>query len=279
MSITFTATPYSITIDNFQPGYTVDVVLPLHSRKLLNGKMKTWDDGSAYDRRILRAKTLISAAQHADIMDFFFDTNKGRCQNVTMALGASSTGFFPAGPDKGDLGNFVVFPLSIKTGQILQQPWLHFSDEMEFLIVSVPSYSLPATTNFSQGDFTLGSVSGLMQPQTGFNPETTPALAKQYTGGMQGGYVDKGYGADTYLSKFSIQANHPKMAQLINYMTSTARGASFSITNQANLYPLGGHFPDSWASYNVKLANETIVVSHTENTFETSFDVIYESAV
>jgi hypothetical protein len=253
--------------------------MPLHFTKTSNGKTRAWDDGSTYDRRVARLSTLLTKTTQQDVIELFKSIEKLRGREVTMALGSSDTSFYPFGPDKGDVGNFVMFAQNIKASGIMQQPWEHMLTEWEFLGKTFPSYSLPSTTGFSQGDFYVGTVTGLLHPQEGYEVSNELAYTFTATGASAVTYTDIGYTSDSHTATLTVQCNHQKAAQLVNYLCTTVRGGTFLLKNSGNMLPFGGYFRDSLAELSVRLSSGTISMSCSGDQWRISLQIAYETWV
>ncbi|GAI98184.1 unnamed protein product, partial [marine sediment metagenome] len=145
--------------------YKSNIIFPFDIQKLENGKYASYDHGvgaATYDHRICECTFQLTEAEAIIFNDFFRDDytaapeTKGRAFDVTMRMNASS-GFFPFGPDKGDVGDFVV-ALEIKShARIGESPYLYFSITVNITNVgSWPVYSLPAEV--AEGEMTIGTI-------------------------------------------------------------------------------------------------------------------------
>jgi hypothetical protein len=275
MSITFTNGENSVTVDNPLYGYTVDVVMSTH-KVLSGGQYRFWDDSVSglYDRRVLKNVVFqLSESQQVVFQDFFNDPEKGRCETVVMDLGETPSGFFPRGPDMGDVGEFVVRLLTQSEGGLLQDPWKYFSSGLDFALAGgpTPAYELPVEVR--QGTLAIGAVDELMYPLRGFSPGFRRAYSNSTTQDGTPYSVDGANSADGYDTNFLLSANQSKMAALVNFLSgATGRTADIDIITTGKHYPYGisngadGTFPS-------KLLSNILSVTHNSvNDFSLPLD-------
>ena len=140
MSITFTYGAYNTTIPMPVTSTShVDVVMSMKGVDLGTGQFSWSDNTNTYDYRVYSGQFLLNETDMRLMYEFFNDPKKGRGNTVTLSLGATASGFFPAGPDKGDIGDFTIQMVSIKESGILHTPWLRFTLNVVFVIVTSPA--------------------------------------------------------------------------------------------------------------------------------------------
>jgi hypothetical protein len=182
---------------------------------------------------------------------------------VTLSLGANASGFFPGGPDKGDKGDFTIQIISIKDSGILHTPWLRFTLNVAFVIVTSPAYSLPVRTGFEEGDFSIGTIGDLQAPL--FDPSPIRGYSAILTETGAPKVIDRGTYADSHNTGFIISANQPNAAALVNHIVGTIRGSSFEIGNPDNAFPFGVFANDGDAyTLNAKLTENKISIEHID---------------
>jgi hypothetical protein len=237
--LTFTAGSQSITIDRPGYGYTVDIHMPIAIPAVYPlGYGTPFDAGSTYDYRILTIpEYLLSTTKKAYLNTFFRSAALGRCETVTLSLGVSASGFYPAGPDKGDVGDFTLRLLSQQQGGWLLSPWAYWSDALQFLIVSAPAYVLPSQVD--QGPLQIGIVDGLRFPQAGFNPKSEYNYLSGLSAGGTPFALDGLEVSDFYESQWEQPLNHSNAAALVDYLVSTGRGNDIDIVGFNNDYIFG----------------------------------------
>jgi hypothetical protein len=228
------------TVSNPIYGYTVEHRM---SAKIVEGMRNFyWQDNGingAYDYRVLtKIRYWLTASEMSALSQLFISNTKGRGETLELRLGSSRTGFYPFGPDKGDVGTFEVRIVSRNQGGMMLSPYQIFDDTLDVVAVSCPSYS--PQNGSTQGAFAIGSVSGLMYPQSGFSPEYNPAHKTTLTNSGSASAVDLGGSADTYQVSMTQEANTGKASSLVQFLIgATGRGSDISITPPAGSYMYG----------------------------------------
>lgn len=231
----------AITIDRPTWGYECEVHMPITVvERHPTGYADAFDadDTGAKDYRVLTdMKLQLPASQKLDLNNFLRDASLGRAENFTLRLGSTPTGFFPFGPDLGDVGDFSVRLLSQKQGGMLMAPYKYWQDNISLVLVSAPSYA-PAS-GASQGELQIGTVSGLLYPQTLFNPSS---IYNYQTGLSRSGVpysIDGLELSDSWESSWDQQCNTGNAAALVDYLVSTGRGNDITITTAEDFYAYG----------------------------------------
>lgn len=252
----------SVEITTPEYGYSSIVHMPINWVETANG-WDGWDNGkgqTTYDYRTCKIpRFLFSKAMQADIVDFLLDSTKGRNTDITIELGESETGFFPFGPDKGDLGDFECRIINRMPTGILDNPWLYFGNEVEMVMVSAPQYAIPVPVD--QGDLQIGTVDGLMYPQDGIKPISKYGLRQDLT--LSGAVNALDIAHNQYETEFELWANHSKAAALIDHLTGTVRNNDVSIVAPDNHFLYGAENGAS-GNYTSKLIQSSIEIRHIE---------------
>lgn len=264
MSITFTNGANSITMPMPVTGTShVDVIMSMRGVDKGTGKFSWSDNTSTFDYRVYSGQFLLNETDARSMYEFFNDPKKGRGNNVTLSLGASASGFFPGGPDKGDIGNFTIRIMSIKESGVLHIPYLYFTLDVTFVIITPPAYSLPSRTGFEEGDFYVGDIGDLQTPMFGPSPVRGYTIGLSESGSPS--VIDRGTYADSYNTTFQINANQPNAAALVNHIAASIRGNSFEIGNADNAYPFGIFANEGDAhTLNAKLTENKISIDHID---------------
>jgi len=208
-----------------------------------------WDDGSTYDYRVCRltiqGDTIAARAYPVDVIYALFDELKYafRGETITIDLGTHPTGFYPSGPDKGDVGTFTARILSAKPSGWRRAPWSYADIELEMVILSTPSYSLPSAV--SEGSLQIGSISGLRWPDPGFAPTTEYGYSHVLTRSGAPQIMDMGKRRDRWETSFSLPVNQPNAGQLAAYLVAQ-RGADTTIIADENSHPFGTETDVQW---------------------------------
>lgn len=247
-TIDFIAGANTISIRTPDFGYSVAIHMPIYTAEVHPQGYSFFDVDSsgASDYRILTANFLLTKAEKLALNDFFRDAEKGRCENITMRLGVNPSGFFPFGPDLGDIGDFTVRLLEQKQGGATYSPLIYFRDELKFILVSAPAY-MPGTA-LSEGPFQIGAVTGLMPPQTDISPESNYNYLNTLTRTGVPYSIDGLMQDDEYTTSWEQYANDINMGSLIEELRITSRISELNIVSGNNYY-LFGNDKGSQATY------------------------------
>jgi hypothetical protein len=221
-----------------------------------------FDRGISHDYRMLRnVEWLINASDMGYLSQFFRNSSYARSSTFELILGSTPTGFFPAGPDLGDVGTFTFRMIETPNQSgVLYRPWKRFTQNMSFVLVSAPSYTPPP--QLSEGDFQIGTVSGLLWPQDGIdydmqylNTTVTSSSGVPYS-------LDQSSRDDIFVARFLQQGNLSKMAALVNYLKSASgRTLDISVVAPSGMY-FAGIDRGSSDTYTTKLVSTTLSIEH-----------------
>jgi hypothetical protein len=230
----------TITLNNPVGAYSVALHMPItipEKHPAGYGPAFDADNSGALDYRIIDTATWkLPAAQKAALNGFFRDAALGRAETVKLRLGSTSTGFFPGGPDLGDVGDFTVRVVSQDQGGMLLEPWKYWQDTLALVIVTAPSYTPEAGA--AQGSLTIGTVDGLMYPQAGFNAMSRYNLRTDLSRSGVPYSVDGRVAADAWESEWLQRCNNGLAAELVEYL-ATARGGDIDIVSAPNYWVYG----------------------------------------
>jgi hypothetical protein len=179
---------------------------------------------------------MITAATRASVLALR-NTIRDTATTMTLSLGVTPSGFFPFGPDLGDVGDFTVKILDIGDTGIKYSPWLTSAMTMRMLLVSAPEYDM--VDDVDDGDFFIGSLTGMAQPQESFLIRREAKYVSDTTRGGDPVVIDSGATSDHLYSSFTMRCRKPKAQALMDYLCNSVRGDSIEIDNTANLYPFG----------------------------------------
>lgn len=246
-TITFTAGGQYITVQKPWYGYEVSVHMPIITAEKYPFGYEFRDlfsDGSKDYRVLHTAKFMLPAAQKSDLNDFFRSAQLGRCETVTLSLGATPSGFFPFGPDQGDVGDFTLHLIDRVQGGQLWEPWKYWQDDLSFVMVSAPGYSPAAGA--SQGTVSIGTVSGLLYPQDGFRPVSHYNHRTDLSVSGVPHSVDGVESGDGWETAWDQVCNTGNAAALIAYLTgASGRAQAIDLTVGSDGYPYGMDKGDS----------------------------------
>lgn len=255
-------------VRNPQWGYKSIIKLSLIASEVLPRGYVIWDNGVANDYRVCKFTALLNSTQTQDLIDVYTDDARGT--NVTLILDTNS-GFYPFGPDLGDAGSFSVRILNINANPVLEEPWQYFNTEIEMVMVSSPSYSLP--TEVSEGDLQIGSITGLRYPPTFPRSVSSHFVSNIINDGGTPFSIDKTNQGDKLETTLSMLCNQSKAAALIDHLVNTVRDSNVSIVAGTRNWIFGNEGGTS-GTYTCKFLNNTISINHEYyNGF--SFDISF----
>ena len=262
----FNACNESVVVENPKHGYSVEVAMALSICRASDGSVSSFDNGSSFDHRICSDVSFdLSAAKTVALVDFLATLSRGEMFSLRIGfegvLGYVPQGFYPAGPDKGDSGDFACRLLDINCGGMKFQPWKYFNPTISFIIVSGPApiYTRPAET--AEGSLQIGSVQGLRYPQGGISPEERYAFKTLLSRSGAPSTIDRGRTADAFDTGFAMDCNHSKAAALVAHLVAAGRGNSIPITVPADSYLFGAKQPAS-GTFNSRLTSPLIKITH-----------------
>ena len=230
----------TITIGQPWFGYTSTINMPFTIEKLSNGTYATYDPSSTCDVRQCQCTLYLDSTDHAAFTDFMGDATKGRGRDDIVMTLPTGSGFFPFGPDKGDVGAFTVAISPPDYQGIVESPYKYFMTEIVITNTgSYPSYTPPAHTDLKEGSWTFGTITDLRMPQGLFSPTIHTAFDTQITRGGAAMALDRAIGGDWEETEFTWELNEAKAAAICAYITGTSRAAGFNIIPGADYYPFG----------------------------------------
>jgi hypothetical protein len=244
-------------------GYQVELSMSFKVIAAADGTRTSWDDTAALvpDKRTLSGLNFqLSYTDQAALQAFLNDAAKGRCETIILRLGATPTGFYPFGPDLGDVGDFTCGILQNAPGGALLDPWLHFPTGLILTLVTAPAYSLP--TVVPQGNFQIGTVTGLSFPQAGFAVERENNWLTMATNTGVPYSVDGKTATDRWTSAFTNNGNASVSGALIAFLKSTSgRGADITVVAPDKFYMFGAE-NGARGTYTTRLLDNKLVITH-----------------
>jgi len=267
----------TINVDIPVFGYETVINMPFDIQRLDDGTFDIYDNGAIYDKRECSLQMELSETEIVTFNTFFNSdlaaNARGKMINVSMSSGS---GFFPFGPDKGDVGTFLC-PHEIEAhGAVGESPYLYFKPVLHLYSPTVyPAYVLPSEVN--DGPVTIGTVTNLRFPPNWFSPEPIYGDYVTIEQRASSQYIDRTSGGDSYTTSMVLVCNESKAAAVLDYLTGTVRAANFTIVMPDNAYMWGGDKSAS-GTYTVKLIDNIIRVTHTQyNRFEILLSLSYVS--
>lgn len=261
-----------VTIPEF--GYTTILNYGFDFQKLNNGYYVAYDYGTGIiDKRRCECNLLLPETEQKAFDDFILQVATRGKTSIQLDL-LSGSGFFPFGPDKGDVGPFYVTLEVSEPSKIIDNPFRYYeSGLIMYNTGNWPSYSPP--TVIKEGDITLGTLLNLRFPEEYFEPTFKNGI--HYTLSETGAInvIDKGIPSYSWLSKARYYWNESNTAAFIQFIETIRTGIFTFITNQYQS-PFGSTLKDT-NSFNVSIVQDSLEIQHTNyNRFE--FDLTLQVA-
>lgn len=254
-------------------GYRTTVKMPVDIVELGNGKWSLYDHGEggeSYDQRECACDFILTPAQYSTFITAFDSDSTARNRALTLEL--DGDGFFPFGPDKGDVGPFsVAMTITEDKGRLLN-PHGYYGVSLAMVNTGAfPSYSLPTQTG--TGPVTIGSVTNLRFPDSFFAPKITRPDSVMITGGTTAHIQGRGSSGDSKTTDAAFRLNESKAASLLAYLTAGAgRAASFSFIGGTNSVPFG--LGAGSGTFTAILTSPVIEISHERyNDFRVTLNI------
>jgi len=250
--ITLSYSTDSVEIDYPEWDYLPRIHLAMEPVEVANG-WSIWDNLIANDYRTCQiGRSVLSKAQGVEL-DSFLLAHRG--QTLNMAIGTESN-FFPFGPDLGDAGTFTVVVVDRKIGQFDQ--FKQFSKSWNLLMITNPAYVLPDVVH--QADFQIGTVNGLLYPQTGIDSSRVYGIQTNVSYGGDPFSVD--IRRNIHEASFVQRCNQGLAAELLAFLSgATGRDRDIAII-APNDYYLFDPAQGASGTYTCKLIQNVIECRH-----------------
>jgi hypothetical protein len=269
--IIFSTTTAQAIINTPQYGYESEIHLGLRYKEHRGAKWGIFDRGAAYDYRALKtAKLRLTPTEQDDLNNFFLSSSVARGETVSLILGKKHTGFFPFGPDKGDVGTFTCRVLSYVQSGMLLTPYKQFETDISLVMVTAPGYTIPAQQKTAAGGLKIGTVSHIRYPQRGITPEPIHAISTILANNGAPYSIDNGVLGDAYTTTLDLELNETTAAALLNYLVTSGRGNIIKIMAKDDNY-IFGREKNATGSYWSQLIDNVINIKHDRyNSFSMS---------
>lgn len=246
-------------------GYESDIVLPFDLAKDSAGRFTIFDSGAGADtfdvRRCRCSCVLDSTAQSALMAAFKDDSTKGRARSVVMTLYAGGSGFFPFGPDKGDVGPWTC-SMVIGESAAGDRPYKYFKTDFTFTNTGAfAAYSIPAATE--AGPVTLAGISGIRYPAGWFTADLSQGQYVTNTPGGTAYYRDRGVYADGHLTRATFNGSPGKIGALVHALVDDVRATETTLTVPAGPKPFGASKGDG--PFTVRVINDVLTIRHNRH--------------
>jgi hypothetical protein len=218
-------------------GYAVDFGMNVHVTRLANGKYRLFDAGAALDSTACKFR--LQAHKYPMGLLSAYIRTEWRGATVSLELGSTPTGFYPAGPKFGDVGTFTGTITESDPSGWLQSPWGYVERGIVFNVVGTPASAYTPPAQVSEGSFQIGSVSGLKWPDPGFSPVTEYGNGYNVSRSGLAYCEDNGRGRDTWTAEWVQLCNQSKACALDAFLRGSGRGANTTILSPVNGYLFG----------------------------------------
>lgn len=217
------------------------------------------DNGSENDTRVCKVPRFLfdtHIAGAATRAQWIID-NQG--EELTLDLGLTHTGFFPFGPDYGDVGEFTIVITAKKFTGVLQAPYLHFGLQLDMVLQG--THANVPITEIDEGNLQIGDIMGLMYPQENIDNPYEYGIKSQIGAAGYTEHSNNDY--NIHVSDFILRCNTSKAAAIAQFFTLYARWEVFNIITDTNFYLFGIVRGDG--TYSVKQIEPVITIEHVNH--------------
>jgi hypothetical protein len=173
-----------------------------------------------------------------------------------------NSGFFPAGPDKGDSGDFIFsFIENIKFGAMKLNPYGLFDVEFRIMIHEAPTITVSQAPKDLGGKFRFGDVVELRDPQ--IKPVQDFGAQRNTTIGGETSVTWTP--TDEFRSDLTIRTSTGKMAELAQYLQNV-RGNTFTVWPGRKYWMWGAQgLETAWGDgESVRLLDANFLMTHVD---------------
>jgi len=237
--------------------YSVRVQMPITVSEPGDASVDTFDSGVAYDLRQCMCDIKCTAAE-ADALVALIRTTSRNAVNPAFTIQMNTgSGFYPFGPDKGDVGPFAANIRIENVDGVGSAPYLYHTVRLVITksTATYPAYTLP--TQIAEGLVEIGSVSGLRFPPEWLKPTQRIGIDTTIRWGGNWNEQSAGESSDRFRADAVVVCNQSKAAALVNELTAVVRGVSTTLTVPASAYPFGSDKADD-GEFDVRLTSYTL---------------------
>jgi hypothetical protein len=262
-----------IDIDPPLFGYTSNITLPFEINQLESGSYSFYDESSIPEKRECICDFELTKQESASLNEFI-STVRGEIVELILV---NNSGFFPAGPDKGDSGTFTCLIDSVKHNGMQNEPFRYFGDKIILRFIDYPEYELPE--QIPDGSFAIGNISDLRFPEQMFDVNQLYAYTSNQTENNTPKNIDRGNLADSYETIFVMRSTQNKAAHLIDALVNTIRINQTTITAQNQHFPFGINKNDNQI-FDAFFLQDKISIKHSKfNEFEFQLNFMLEQHI
>jgi hypothetical protein len=248
----------TIAIPSF--GYSVELRLALAIQKF-SQKVDSFDRGVEHDQRRCTFRIMVTEDQLSGLRSVLGRERSQPDDRFVLTLEQGS-GFFPAGPDKGDSGDFAFsFIENIKFSAMKLNPYGLFDVEFRIMIHDAPTIAVSQAPKDLGGKFRFGDVVELRDPQ--IKPVQDFGSRRNETIGGKTSVTWTP--TDEFRSDLTIRTSTGKMAELAQYL-QTVRGDTFTVWSGRKYWMWGAQGEETaWEDgENVRLLDANFVMTHAD---------------
>ena len=269
--IVFQSPSLNVSIDPPLFNYVSNIILPFEIEPLSCGSFSFYDQGSSYDKRECICEFELAQSESASLNELI-STSRGEAINLVLP---DNSGFFPAGPDKGDSGTFSCIVNLLKHSGMQNEPFRFFKDRIIIYFTgSFPTYDLPVEV--SDGTLSIGAIDELQFPERMFDPDQVYNYDTNLTEDSTVNIVDRGQLSDHVTSQWIQRCNNSKASILINELVTTIRTNQTTIGAQNEHFPFGINHGDD-QTFDAFFIQNIISVRHIQfNRFEFSLKFLLD---
>jgi len=249
--------------------YTSYIKLPFDKSVSTNNRVLLYDYGSLYDKRSCICKLIMTSSEVSDFNTNILNKYYNDTDNTLEIEIGTNSGFYPFGHDFGCIGPFIV-KMDILTAPKLSTDFFGmFEVEIRFYLCGAPP-SVTFDTEQSQGNVTIGTITGLKFPQNYYQTKRNQEWVNTE---LQGVYNTNRVIHDMYYveTQFNLNCNISKAQRLLQYITSTNRANKYNISSDSGGYIMGyDNGTGTKTIIGTLLNNELVVTTNNYNDIDIS---------
>ena len=216
--------------------YKSTIKLAFDIQELDNGDLYIRDEGNTYDKRYCDIDLILTPTQQYNLNQQINYTN--RAQTFVLILPSTQCGFFPFGPDLGNVGPFQIICTYPETPKINYAPFKYFTCKLQFALVGAPPpFTLP--TQIDDGPLSVAGIGTVNLPPDLFEPDQEYAYDVQLTENSTPQFINRGTLGDCVKSEFTLLCNYSKSAAIVNALAVTYRATGLPLIAPSPTYALG----------------------------------------
>lgn len=218
-----------------------------------DGKIDSYDQGFTYDRFISELEFVLPATSALQLIEFYSTLNRGEDFTFTPPAGYALTPFTPI---RGAEGPFQCRFISFEQSGLLDAPYKYYSIKIKMQLVAFPSWSGIHISNRSEGDLSIGNITGLKCTQ--FNPDIDYHIGHRSLYGYNVDVTDMR--SNFPISNFTLDLDSGKTSSLLGYLVANRESEVIEMLCP-DCYIFGAEKGDG--TFYTKFLNKSIQVKQT----------------